>query len=44
MPTIPLSVYLTEKEYIKYIERKEDINEKVKHLVKKEINKESAKP
>lgn len=39
MPTIQIAVYLTEKEYWKYLKKKQKINNHVKDYVKKEVKK-----
>lgn len=39
MPNTTISVYLTDDEYIEYVEKKEEINKLVKELVKKEVKK-----
>ena len=39
MPNATISVYLSDEDYFKYTERKEDINTKVRDTVKKELDK-----
>jgi len=39
MPNVSITIYLPEKQYMKYIENKVEINKKVRKLVRKEINK-----
>jgi len=38
MPNASITVYLTDEEYVKYVKQKEKVNEKVRELVKAEIN------
>lgn len=37
MPNATISIYLTDEEYIKYVNGKDHINSKVKDLVKEEV-------
>ena len=37
MPNVSVTIYLNDKDYIKYIDRKEEINKKVRELVKHEV-------
>ncbi len=37
MPNATITIYLKDPEYIKYIEKKEEINKKVRELVKGEL-------
>ena len=39
MPNTTISVYLNDDEYVKYVKNKERINEKVREVVKKEVEK-----
>jgi len=38
MPNTNISIYLSDEEYVKYVEKKEEINKKVRDLIKKEIS------
>lgn len=35
MPNATISVYLTDEEYVKYLKKKEDLNQKAREIVKK---------
>lgn len=37
MPNAAISVYLADDEYVRYVEKKKIINEKVRNLVRSEI-------
>lgn len=37
MPNTPISIYLTDKEYVKYVEKKKLINAKVRKLIRREL-------
>ncbi len=39
MPNATISVYLNDEDYVKYTKKKEDINKKVRELVKMEVSK-----
>ena len=37
MPNASISVYLSDDEYVRYVEKKKLLNEKIRNLVKSEI-------
>ena len=37
MPNAPISIYLSDDEYVRYVAKKKLINEKVRNLVRSEI-------
>ena len=39
MPNATISIYFNDKDYPKYIRRKEELNAKVREIIKKEIKK-----
>ena len=39
MPNTTISVYLNDEDYVKYIQNKEKINEKVREAVKEQLKK-----
>ena len=39
MPNANVTIYLTDEEYVNYLQHKKDINKKAREIIKKEISK-----